>query len=361
MLRYLIVFLICGPELLAQDPDTLLNRILLIQNDTEKVNQLYTTGFDLIDKDPQLAYTYAVNCESSAQKTRSPKHISKSLNLSGILFLKQGYYKRSLQYFERYMAAAKAMNDPAALGIAYRNLGNIYLRLEEFEKAEYYWLLALEHYNKLNNKTEVANELINLGVLKHEQNQLDAAFRNYEKALETGKELNNYEIKEICLNNMAQIFFDQGNYEKALAYNYEALELRDLMGLDVDKTDSYLSIAEIALQQKDLALAEENLKSALKLCKELDYLEGKVAYHKLASELFEQKKDYRSAYENLKLHGLLNDSLLSLNEEEPVLELKENAVPIPHLKTASVPNLWLLSLLSLFLVIIPFVLIRYKR
>jgi tetratricopeptide (TPR) repeat protein len=361
MLRYFIVFILLSFTLPAQDPDTLLPHILAIDNDTVRAGQLFRYGFDLADKNPQLALTYAQHCEKAALKSRSKKFISKSYNLSGIIFLKLGLYKRSLPYFEKYLSEASALNDPSEIAFAYRNLGNIYLRLKQFAEAEHYWLLAMDHFSSVNNKTEVANELINLGVLKHQQKQLEAALNNYEKALQIGKELNSYEIKEICLNNLAQIFFDRGDHEKALACNFDALELRELMSLDINITDSHLSIAEIALKQKNTELAEEHLNLALSFSDKLSYLEGKATYHKLAAELYSQKNNYQSAYENLKLYNALNDSLITLHTDEPTGEFKELISERQASTERSMPNLWLLVLLTLFLIIIPFVLFRYKR
>ena len=81
MLRYFIVFIFLSGIAFSQDSDTLLNHILKIENDTEKVNQLYKKGFDLVDKDPKLAWSYAQYCENIAQKTKSLNHICKSYNL----------------------------------------------------------------------------------------------------------------------------------------------------------------------------------------------------------------------------------------------------------------------------------------
>lgn len=360
MLRFLIVFLFVSITASAQDPDTLLTHLLRIENDTECVNQLYKHGLDLADKDPQLAYAMAQNCEKFAQDSRSQKHIAFGYNLLSVLFTKKGEYKKALMYIEKYLAVQKALNNSLGLAISYRNLGNIYLRLKQFQKAEDYFLLALNYYNSVNNKAEVANELINLGVTKHQQRQLDAALQDYEKALQTGKELNDYEIKAICLNNLAQIFSDKGNYEKALAYNYDALELRELMGLDVDIADSYLSIAEIALKQKNTELAQENLDLAFTLSTKLDYYEGKMIWHKLIAELYSQKGNHLSAFENLKIYQQLNDSFLIMQTAEPY-EFKEMEEPNYNRTKPALKNVWLLSLLSLILIIVPFVLIRYKR
>lgn len=363
MLKYLIVFIVFGLNMLGQDLDTLLTSILRIENDTEIVNQLYKQGFDLIDKNPQIAYTYAQNCERIAKKCKSPKHISKSDNLFGILFYKKGNYKKALTHFEKYLSANKAIKNILGMAYGFTNLGNTYLQLKQFKKAENYYLLAIEYYNALNNKVELANGLINLGVLKHEQKQLEAANENYEKALETGKELNNYEIKAICLNNLAQVLSDKGDYDKAMAYNYDALELREMMGLEVDMSDSYLSITDIALKQRNLELAEENLNLALVLINKLVYYEGKMVYHKLTSELYSLKNNYQLAYQNLKIFTQLNDSLLLLQSEEPIYGFEEDFLePIDNYTYDSpLKNKSLLVLLLILITFISYMIYKNKR
>ena len=361
MLRFLIVFLFFGFCMLGQDPDTLLTTILNIENDTTRVNQLYKQGFDLVDKNPQLAYNYAHNCEKAAKKSKSLRHISKSKNLLGRLFYTHGHYKRAVVYFEEYLKSSLALNNTLDIAFGYMNLGNAYMALKHFDKVEHFYLKAIDGYNSLNNKEQVANGLTNLAVLKHLQNQLDAALENYQKAFETGEELNDYNIKANCLNNMAQIFFDKGNYEKALAYNYDALELREFMELDVDLADSHFSISEIAIKQKNTVLAEDNLDLAFQICNKIGYNQGKINYYKLFSELQEQKNNYKSSMENFKLYKQLNDSILLTEGSELKFNFKETTEPIFNRTKSEIKNMWLLSLLSLLLIIIPFVLIRYKR
>lgn len=361
MLRFSIVFLFCGLKLFSQEADTLLPTILLVENDTTRVNQLYTKGFDLVDKNPQLAYVYAQYCEKAAKKSKSQKHIAKSNNLFGRLFYIHGHYKRAVICFEDYLRGSEAIKDTLGIAFGYMNLANAYMQLEYFERVEYFYLKAIYFYNLLHNKEQVANGLTNLAVLKHLQKQMGAALENYQKAFEIGKQLNDYNIKANCLNNMAQIFLDKENYEKALAYNYDALELRELMELDVDVCDSYLSIAEIALKQKNTVLAEENLNSALLLCNKTGYVQGKINYYKLLSELEEQKNNHQASLRYFKLYKQLNDSI-ALNEGDEIkFDFKETVEPTIPQSESQIKNTWLLSLLSLILVIIPFVLIRYKR
>lgn len=361
MLRFFIVFIFCGFKLLSQDADTLLTTILRIENDTLRVNQLYSKGFDLVDKNPQLAYAYALNCEKAAKKSKSIAHISKSKNLLGILFYTHGHYKRAVVYFEEYLKGSLALNNTIGIAFGYMNLGNAYMSLEEFDKVEHFYLKAIYYYNILNSKNDVANGLTNLGVLKQLQEQWDAALENYQKAFEIGKELSDYNIKANCLNNMAEIFFKKGDYERALAYNNDALELREFMDLDVDISDSYLNVAEISLKQKNIALAEENLDLALQICNKTGYIQGKIKYYKLFSELQEQKNNYQSSIEYFKLYTQLKDSVRLTEGDELKFNFKETIDPQFTHTESPIKNKWLLTFVSLLLIIIPFILIRYKR
>lgn len=361
MLRFLLLFLFCLQRIHAQDADTLLTQILHTEADTEKVNLLYTYGLDLTDKNPQLAFQFANNCSRIAKRTNSLKHIAKSDNLLGIFYTKNGNYKKALPYFENYLAISKSLNSGIGMAISCTNLGNVYLRLRDYRKAEDYFLSSVAYYNVLNNKKEIANGLINIGVVKHQQRYLEAAMEHYQKALVIGQDLNDYEIREICLNNLAQLYSDKGELEKAMAYNYDALELRELMGLEVNVADSYLSIAEIALKQKDQKPAEENLNLAKLLCNKLDYLEGKSLCYKLLAELYALRNDHKAAFENLTLYNRLNDSLNALHSEEPETTFTEVQYRETIAVKAGYKNGWLFILVSLLLIIIPFVLIRNKR
>ncbi len=361
MLRALFLFLIISLTLRSQDPDTLLTSILQSDNDTLRANQLYTQGFDLIDKDPQLAYRYAQYCQKAAIAGVSLRHISKSYNLLGILYYKNGEFSKSLDCFENYLSTSKTLNNTLGVAFAYTNLGHIYLQIRKFQEAEKYYLKALEFYNLLNNKIEVANGLINLGVLKNERNQPDAAFECYQTALERGNELNNYEIKAVCLNNIAHYYFQKGDYEKSLAFNYDALELRDIMGLDVDRSDSYMSIAENALKLNKPSLAKENLDTAFVLCCKTKYFDGLINYYKLLSELDALNNNYQSAYTNLIKHTQLRDSILLAQDQLSDFDFEELESIENYSADNSIKNTWLFILLFIMFTFISYTLFRNKR
>jgi hypothetical protein len=72
--------------------DSLLYQTQHIENDTERVNQLYKIGFDNRNIDPDMSYEFAKICEQEALKTNSAKHVAKAYNLLGVLYYKKGNF-----------------------------------------------------------------------------------------------------------------------------------------------------------------------------------------------------------------------------------------------------------------------------
>jgi hypothetical protein len=104
----------------------LLYQIKTIENDTERVNQLYKTGFDIRNTDPELSYKIAGICEQESQKSKSIIHLSKSNNLLALLFYKKGDYTKALQYQKKSLLLSQAINNQFWIAINQANLGNIY-------------------------------------------------------------------------------------------------------------------------------------------------------------------------------------------------------------------------------------------
>ena len=371
MIRYLFLLLIFSTKLHAQDSDSLLPYILQLENDTEKVNQLYNTGYALRNKDPQLAYRFAKYCEEFALKSNSQKHLAKSYNLLGVLFYKKGDLKKAMNYHQLALKLREINKDDLGMGFSLTNLGNIYTDLaiiysdlKLFSKAENCYLQAIEDYNRVNDKKRIADCLMNLGVLKQNQNQYNAAYENYSVAFNIGKQINDYEIESNCLNNLAQIFSDKGDFEKAIAFNEDALKIRDLMEDELGMADSYLSLSEIYLKQKAIEEAAKFLLLAKNISDKNDYFDGKLLVLKFSSQLNVLQNNYKAAYDEINKYCFLKDSLMKSNKEiQNQFNFDENISLVSEKvkSTNGIQNLWLLIILMALLVLIPLTLTRYTR
>lgn len=348
---------------MAQQSDTLLTRILAMHNDTEKVNQLYKQGFSLRNIDPALAFYYANLCEEQAHISESKKHLAKSYNLLGVLFYKKGDFTKSLAYHQKALGIRIECKDKPGIALSQNNLGNIYTDLQLFEKAESSYLKALEIHRETGDEKRAADCLINLGVLKQTLKQNDAAFENYVLALKLAEKMNDYEMRSLCLNNMAQVFYDKGNYEKSIAYNEDALKMRNLMDNNLEVADSYLNLASNYIKLKDNEKARENLDTAYRISTHYHYYEAEQLAFKIYSEYYSALKNYEEAYSWLKKYEQSKDSIMteqSSREAEFDFNVPETSGH-NYIKKQQLYNVWLFISVIILLIFVPLFLIRYKR
>jgi tetratricopeptide (TPR) repeat protein len=362
-MRLAIILSVIFNSVVAQTGDTLLRRIQALQSDTEKVNQLYKAGFSLRNSDPQTAFYYAHVCEEKAQISESKKHLAKSYNLLGILFYKKGDFRKALAYHKKALTLRIECNDDAGIALSETNLGNIYTDLKAFEKAEESYLKALEIFNKTGDNKRAADCMINLGVLKQNLKQYDAAFGNYSSALKLAEKINDYEMRSLCLNNIAQVYFDKGDYERSVAFNEDALKIRNLMDNNVEVADSYLNLASNYIKLKQPEKAKRLLDTAFNISRRYNYFEAQQLAFRIYSDYFSEMKNYELAYAWLKKYELSKDSILAEQNAHSEFNFNMPEVTEQYVYEAEehLNNLWLLISVFIFMIFVPLFLIRFKR
>jgi tetratricopeptide (TPR) repeat protein len=339
--------------------DSLMVSMLTCKSDTERVNRLYRRGFALRNTNPALAMQYALVCNQQAAKCKTKQHLSKSYNLLGVLFYKKGDFAAAISHHNKALLIRKSEQDLHGTAQSLTNLGNIYTDLKHYNKAEKSYLQAMSIHHAANNQKELANCRINLAVLKHQTHVLGQAQTYYQEALETGKRINDYEIISICLNNLAVLYSDFEDYSKAFAFNQDALKIRQLMENHVEIADSYLNLAHICIKTADYISAKGYLDTASAIARTYDYAEAYRELQKLYAAYYSNTGDYKSAYHFLTRYQTLNDSLLMVADFAEALT--ESGQSELDASTKPINNLWLLALLALIMISIPYYLIKYLR
>lgn len=346
----------------AQEQDSLLYQLLNISNDTERVNQLYQTGFNLRNTDAELSYQYARSCEQQALKSNSPKHLAKSYNLLGILYYKKANYNKALTYQKKALNINDHIKNLHGIAINQTNLGNIYSDLNSLDLAETAYLKALHIYNQLNDKLLITKTLLNIGVLKYEHHQLEAAVRQFKEALNFAEQLNDYDLMASCNNNIGTIYREQLKLDSALAYLYEAIKQRELTGNEMEMADSYNNIANVFIKEYNFVEAENYIHLADSIATKFDYLEAKVEIYDTKVAYYEAQQKFEDALFWNKKHHSLKDSLKQLNTELNDIDFTENTTSFQvNNRPSSFSKILFICTLSLLLIGIPLYLIRYKR
>jgi tetratricopeptide (TPR) repeat protein len=361
-MRYLLFFIILSQRYLCQPADTLLPGILLLTNDTEKVNRLYQRGFAMRNNDVRRSWKYAALSEKFAAGSGSPRHLAKSYNLLGILHYKKGDYGRALQYHERALAIRTEIKDQLGIALSLTNIGNIDVDLRLFEKAERAYLQALAIYKETGDEARLANCMINLGALKQNQDMQEEACEYYQAALSAAVRLNDYGMRAICLNNLALVYAARGEDDKAEGMNEDALKLRRLMENEVESADSYLNLAALYLRSKKNNKAKKCLDTAYYIATANNYFEARQEAYRYYAEYYSAQNQPAEAYKWLSRYCAGRDSIVreSGMQQTLITDYSETESGTAAIKPV-LNNLWLLTTLFIFLIFVPLILMYFKR
>jgi len=346
----------------SQVEDSVLYQIINIPNDTERVNQLYKTGFDLRNSNPQLAYQYAKVCEEEGLKCNSPKHLAKSYNLLGVLFYKKTNFNKAIDYQKKALQLNQLANNHVGIAINQTNLGNIYTDINLFQQAETAYLQALQTYNQLGNTNQLTRCLINLGVLKFNQKSYEPAIRQFKEALVYAEEINDYDLMANCNNNIGAILMVQNKLDSSLFYLEDGLKIIQLTDNEFEQADYYNNIANVYIKKQEFAMASHYIALTDSICKKYDYTEACIELLHTKSLFYEALKNYEQAYYWVKQHQQLKDSLLEIDKATIDLDFIDSHNTIhSEMHPDTFNNQWLLIILTLLAIGIPLFLIRYKR
>ena len=173
---------------------------------------------------------------------------SSSNNAIGVVYFQQGNYPKALDYYLKALKIDEELNDKSGMADILVNIGIFYKDQGDYPKALDYYFKALKIDEELLEQAQhrrnddeirkeekgIAADLSNIGLTYYEQKDFSKTLDCYFKALKIDEELENKNGIAIRLGNIGLVYDAQKNYPKALDYYSRALKMREELG------DSYL-------------------------------------------------------------------------------------------------------------------------
>jgi len=200
-----------------------------------------------------------------------------------ITFNNAGDYKRAIEAGE--LAVKKYPKNPLAyycLGSTYYDVGELNLAYENAKKAE----------SLTNNKEDLMYIYNLIGKILNSIDYLDDALLYYSRSLSLAKDLGNTDMQASVLNNIAIIYKEKGELDKALSYYKDSLNLQTN---EKEKATIYNNIANIYSYKGDYQKAVEYYQKAIEIADRYgDY--HSASKHKLnLGDTYRRMKDYENA------------------------------------------------------------------
>ena len=250
------------------------------------------------------------------------KLLAKISGSKGIAYSAQNSFAEALKSYNNAIEIYEELNEDATLSKVYNFTGSLYLSLNDDEKALFNFLKAYELQKKLKDSgiaitsSNIANVYLEMNQLQKAKTYLDEGLHEFNSKKNTiglGKLYNSFAKYYLALT---QPEIAKQNLEKA---EIELQKNNDFFCL----SESYLLLAKIYFDENNMGLSEKYANQGLELAKKLDLPETEMNGEKILYEINFKKGDQVNALIHLRNYDIGKEKLLKLEniKERLIAEL----------------------------------------
>jgi len=149
-----------------------------------------------------------------------------ALDNIGLMYARLNQYEKAFSYYERATSLYREIKDRNGEANTLNNIGVVYRKLSQYQKALNYYNQALPIYHELKNRDGEANSLVNIGVVYDSLSHYQKALVYYNRALPVYREVKDRNGEANTLNNLGVAYANLSQFQKALSYYNQALPIR---------------------------------------------------------------------------------------------------------------------------------------
>lgn len=237
------------------------------------------------------------------------------LSIFGWLEYMKGNFKQAIIKLDKASAIFKQNKDEKGLSIARGNKAVIFMRSNQFKKAEKFFKEKIEWDEKNNFKLGLMSGYINYAVFLNKTGKVELSKDNYYKGLKLAQELNDKLAISTAYANLALIYMSQDKMKKAKELFGKTLKISLQIGEKRKLTYTYGNIGHFYIKEMNWQKAHYFFNKQIELSKELKYIHGIIAS-------YINKKSLEANRGNLiKAKAYLDKALTIANQNNAVQEL----------------------------------------
>ncbi|QCE42588.1 tetratricopeptide repeat-containing sensor histidine kinase [Psychroserpens sp. NJDZ02] len=285
----------------VKSSDDLVKAFQFFQNDLKKElnkNNIKRVAYDLLHisiieykvgfyYESEVSVVKAIGLIDNEKKVDSYYLRLKAIlyNRLGILYKEQRNTTKAIETYKTSFALAETARDSMTL---YNNISNVLKEDKQFEKAELELLKAYSLFDRVNDSTEKARVLDNLGFVKFKLNKPEGYLFMLE-GLEIRELLNNNYNLYASYSHLSNYYKEKKDYNTAKAFALEAFDIANTI-----KSASYREDAlKLRVNLKDYSVFEAYLRlsDSIKLARQTNLNKfASMKYDYSKSELKSQKE-----------------------------------------------------------------------
>ncbi|WP_455540290.1 ATP-binding protein [Prevotella fusca] len=242
-----------------------------------------------------------------------------ALNNIGTDYRRMGVLDLAQDYHYRAWMLCKECTDTSYVArknrvVSLNGLGNVYMTLGNFERADSVLRLALAGEQRLNSAVGQAINYANLGSIFERHGKIDSAWVYYRKSMALNTEAENELGIALCHTNFGSLYEKARQYDKATKEYEAAYQLMKASKDEWHALNTLIALAGIYHVTGNNAKKMEYLSNAKAMAERIKSPEHLADIHTLYYKHYMQAGDYRSALASYEKATVLQDSVLNIEK-----------------------------------------------
>lgn len=256
------------------------------ENQLEQARALYEMANNAMERNNYpTAKQRLEQANSLLQHTNAAKLQANVLRRLGMVYRFQSDYASALKYVYQAMQRYQTLDDKAEIAATYSNIGVILEKMGQYETALQAHQQSLNLYQQLNDTDHIASAIYNLGDLFRVLGDNTQALAYFQQSLQLDTQRGDQRDIAYSHNKLGYLYADIGELDKAAIHANQAITLFQQIGAVRDTEWARTVVAKVAMEQGDFANAKQMLDSVISRAKDGDYKSLLVDGYRMAAEL----------------------------------------------------------------------------
>ena len=245
--------------------------------------------------------------------------IVQALNNIGTVYRRMGMLDMAQDYHYRAFAICKESADTSFTAkknrvVSLNGLGNIYLTLGNYARADSALRLALAGERELNSALGQAINYANIGYIFSHREQLDSAWRYYRQSMGLNLQAGNTLGVALCHIYFGELHEKEHDYEKAISEYDKAYQQLQSSQDEWHAMNPLIALAGIYTQMGNDTKAQEYLDKALHTARAINSHEHLAEVYNLYYKLYKRKGNYSAALTAHEKAAAMEDSVVDMEK-----------------------------------------------
>lgn len=236
-------------------------------------------------------------CLKSAKDVGDRKGEGEAYRNLGNIFFSLGEFQKAIDYHKQYLMITKEVGDKAGEGKAYGNLGINYDSLGDFRKAADYHERHLEIAKKVGDRAIEGKVYCNLANVYRNLGEFHKAMDCYERHLMITKETGDRAGEGIAYGNLGTVYRSLGKFQKSIEYTECHLKSSKEVGDRAGEGRAYGNLGSDYCRLGEFPKAIHFIKQHLKIVKEVGDRSGEGKAYSNLGNAYIGLGDFRGAAE----------------------------------------------------------------